>query len=331
MSMVVIKSGVADTLQDLGRFSYRHRGVNVSGAMDKYAMQISNALTGNELQEAVIEMCYPPSTFLFTKPACIALAGADFSPMLNGEPVPLHQPFLVAKDDILHFEKHKKGNWCYLSVSGGIKGDYWLGSCSTHLKIKKGGYQGRTLRKGDEIFFKTTITFHTTYKNRKILPWYANPDGENGCADLSFLYLLKGCEWETLSDESKDALLSKPFTLSPKSDRMGYTLQGPVLESSLLEEQVSSAVDFGTIQLLPGGQAIVLMADHQTTGGFPRIAHVISAHHSRLAQWKAGDPFYFKLTDIKTAEALFFQQQNHLNKLRHACLLRLQEIYSYEN
>src|SRR5207247_4615815 len=119
-------------------------------------------------------------------------------------------------------------------------------------------------------------------------------------------------EWNHLSDDSKEKFFDQPFLITTHSDRMGYHLKSKPLSTIINEEVVSSAVSFGTVQLLPDGQLIVLMADHQTTGGYPRVGHVISAHHSRLAQMKPGEQFNFRFTDQKTAEELIIKQQQHL-------------------
>ena len=137
---------------------------------------------------------------------------------------------------------------------------------------------------------------------------------------------LPGHEWNRLNDKSKDKFFEQSFLVTSHSDRMGYHLKGDLLSTITNEELISSAVSFGTVQLLPDGQLIVLMADHQTTGGYPRLAHVISAHHSRLAQMKPGDQFNFRFTDQQTAEELFIKQQQHLLQLQNACKFKLEQL-----
>ena len=130
-----------------------------------------------------------------------------------------------------------------------------------------------------------------------------------------------------MNERSQKHFLSHEFNITPNSDRMGYRLGSGYLETMVREEVVSSAVSFGTIQLLPGKQLIVLMADHQTTGGYPRVAHIISAHHSKVAQMKAGDKMNFRIADQQTAEHLLLQQHNHLTQLQNACNLKLNEFF----
>jgi antagonist of KipI len=139
------------------------------------------------------------------------------------------------------------------------------------------------------------------------------------------ILLLEGNEWNRLDKNSKELFLQQPFTIRSNSDRMGYRLQGKSLSAITTKEIISSAVSCGTVQLLPDGQLIILMADHQTTGGYPRVAHVIAAHQPKLAQLKAGDTFTFRMTDQQTAENLLIKQQQHLLQLQNACTFRLQE------
>jgi antagonist of KipI len=323
MSLKNIKAGFADSIQDIGRYGYQHLGINASGAMDKYAAQIANVLAGNPLHTAVIEIHFPASVFLFTKPAIIAISGANFSPAINGEAAPILHPIIVNKNDVLQFQQPVTGARCYLAVGGGILCDEWLNSCSTHLKIKAGGYQGRYLQKEDELFFKSNTDSTAIEKGYKVLPWKADVPSDYKDDKI---FILPGNEWNRLTEVSKKIAEDKEFTITPQSDRMGYKLSGAALTQTTYEELVSSAVSFGTIQLLPDGNLIILMADHQTTGGYPRIAHVISAHHSKLAQAAIGSTLRFQLTDQATAETLFLQQQQQLVQLQNACLLKLKEF-----
>ena len=324
MSLKIIKAGLLDTIQDNGRFGNQHLGINPAGAMDKYAMQVTNILVGNDPGEAVIEMHFPASVFMFTQPALIALAGADFSASINGEPVPNLHAIIVGKNDVLQFHKPIHGARAYLAVAGGFVIHKWMNSYSTHLKAKAGGYKGRTLQKDDELLLQKTFSFHTKQNDFIILPWQADAKWGN---DQKEIFVLPGNEWDRLTIESKENFSMTSFVITNQSDRMGYRLNNIPLPVMSNEEIISSAVSFGTVQLLPDGKLIILMADHQTTGGYPRIAHVISAHHSKLAQMKAGDKIHFRFTDQQTAEKLFVKQQQHLQQLQNACTFRLQEYF----
>ncbi len=322
--MKVIKAGILDTIQDNGRYGNQHLGINPSGAMDKYAMQVTNMLVGNKQGEAIIEMHFPAAVFMFTQPALIALGGADFSASINGEPVPNLHAIIVCKNDVLQFHKPVDGARVYLAVAGGLIADHWMNSYSTHLKAKAGGYNGRNLRKDDELLLRHPFSILIQQDDFIVLPWQADIKWADETKEL---LVLPGNEWGRLTTESKENFTMTSFVITRQSDRMGYRLNNIPMHSTTNEEVVSSAVSFGTIQLLPDGGLIVLMADHQTTGGYPRVAHVISAHHSKLAQMKAGDKIQFRFTDHQTAEELLIKQQQHLLQLQNACTFRLEQYF----
>ena len=326
MSLKIIKAGILDTVQDMGRRKYQHLGINPGGAMDKFAAQVSNILVGNDVDEAFIEMHFPAASFLFEQETIISISGADFTPTINGEAVPILHPVIVSKNSILQFNKVKSGVRCYISVKEKFNIPEWLGSYSTNLKATAGGWHGRALQKDDIITFKTKeiYTTHLSQKDFVVLPWKVDiswSQQEEG------IKVVTGNEWNWLNEESKKIFLSQSYNISNVSDRMGYRLQGEKLSTTLATELISSAVGFGTIQLLPDGQLIVLMADHQTTGGYARVAHVITADLSQLAQMRAGEKIHFSMTDHKTAEAMLIEQQQHLLQLQNACKFKLEEFF----
>jgi antagonist of KipI len=322
--MKVIKAGILDTIQDAGRYGQQQLGINPTGAMDRYSMQVANMLAGNLPGEAVIEMHFPAAVFMFTQPALIALSGADLNPSINGEPVPHLHAIAVVKNDVLQFHRPVHGARTYLAVRGGIRIEKWMNSFSTHLKAEAGGFKGRSLRKEDELVMKQTFPYLQNKPEFTILPWKADTVWEE---ENNEVLLLPGNEWDWLTTESKENFTMSSFVITQQSDRMGYRLNNIPLHSLRQEEVLSSAVSFGTIQLLPDGGLIILMADHQTTGGYPRMGHVISAHHSKLAQMKAGDKIRFCFTDQQTAEQLWIKQQQHLLQLQNACTFRLEEYF----
>ena len=328
MAITIIKPGILDTLQDLGRYGYSHLGINPGGAMDRYAAQAANLLVGNETPVAVLEMHFPAAQILFEHNALISITGADFCPMLNDEQVPRWHPVVVRKNTILHFPKLQWGARCYLAVHGGFCVPPWLNSYSTNLKAGAGGFAGRKLEKGDELPFGENHMYISGLlkegKDYEILRWqvatgamYEHPNE---------IYIIKGQEWDQLAPQSQQDMLENNFIIHPFSDRMGYQLKGVPLQRMQRNELLSSGVSFGTVQLLPGGQMIVLMSDHQTTGGYPRLAHVISAHLPKLAQLRPSDCIQFKMTDIATAENMLMAQQQELNILRRACYERLNQV-----
>ncbi|MEK7226586.1 MAG: biotin-dependent carboxyltransferase family protein [Bacteroidota bacterium] len=324
--MKIFKAGIQDTVQDMGRFGYQHLGINPGGVMDKFSAQMANMIAGNEINEAVLELHFPASVFIFQQPALIALCGADFSPSINGEKIPSGHPMLVNKNSILQFHKLIRGARTYMAIHGGLHISRWLGSYSTHLKAKTGGFKGRALLKDDEIAFEKNIAFSSILGEREfvVLPWQADANREE--RKSGEILVLPGNEWERLTESARDSFTMTSFVITNQSDRMGYRLNNLPLPVMSNDEVISSGVSFGTVQLLPDGKLIILMADHQTTGGYPRVAHVISAHHSRLAQMKSGDKIHFRLTDQQTAEELLIKEQQHLLQLQNACKFRLEEF-----
>jgi antagonist of KipI len=328
MAFSIIKPGLLDTIQDLGRHGFGNWGVGPGGAMDIYAAQVANLLVGNDKQEAVIEIHFPGPQILFEQNTLIAITGADFSPTINDEVIPCWQPVVVRKNTVLHFPSLVQGGRCYLSVHGGYCLKKWLNSFSTHLKATAGGWDGLALKKGDELpFNENTIYFAGLLKeesNFETLPWRVNTD--NIYQHPHEIGFIPGHEWAFLSAAAKNSFLENNFLIHPSSDRMGYQLKGAplILERSL--ELVSSAVSFGTVQLLPSGQLIVLMADHQTTGGYPRIAHVVSAHLPKLAQLRPCDTIQFKLMDLEAAEQMLVSRQKELHILERSCMDHLNEM-----
>lgn len=313
-----------DTIQDAGRFGYQQTGINPTGVMDKHAATIANILVGNDPGEAVIEIHFPAPSIFFDQPAMIAFGGADFDANINGKPIPVEQPVIVNKNTTIQFNSLKKKSRCYLAVRGGMQIPEWLNSYSTNLKAEAGGFSGRKLLKDDIINLKTKPGNYklTDPEDFKILPWKANDDFRID-STLEFM-VVKGSEWDWLDKASQEKFLKNPFFISPNSDRMGYRLASEPLHPAINTELVSSAVSFGTIQLLPDGQLIILMADHQTTGGYPRLGNVISVHLPLLAQMKVGDKIYFNFTDHHTAEDLILKRHQHLMQLEIACKLRLE-------
>jgi len=329
MAFSIIKPGLLDTIQDLGRHGFGNMGVNPGGAMDGYAAQVANLLVGNDKHEAVIEIHFPGPQILFEQNTLIAITGADFSPTINDETIPRWQPVVVRKNTVLHFPSLVQGGRCYLSVHGGYCLKKWLNSYSTNLKAAAGGWDGLALKKGDELpFNENTIYFAGLLKksesNFETLPWRVNTDKIYQFPhEIGFI---PGHEWESLAGFSKQAFLENNFMIHPSSDRMGYQLKGAPLTLARPVELVSSAVSFGTVQLLPNGQLIVLMADHQTTGGYPRIAHVVSAHLPKLAQLRPSDTVQFKLMDLDLAERMLVTREKELHILQRSCLDHLNEM-----
>lgn len=311
MSILINKSGVLTTVQDLGRNGFRGFGINPNGAMDKAAARLINVLLGNDERETVLETHFPAAQIAFEAAAIIALGGADFGAMLDDESIENWRPFFAKKGSILKFNKKTSGNRAYLTVKGGFKIEEWLGSRSTNLIADIGGFEGRKLQAGDRLFLNSKSEIQPAKFPCKIssalIPSYRS---------LPTVRVTAGAEFERLTGLSERNFLKQNFTVSLNSDRMGFRLAGEPLYLIDDLELVSSAVDFGTIQLLPDGQMIILMADAQTSGGYPRLAHIVSKDLPIVAQLGAGDAFNFELISLAEAEDLTIQFERDLNRLK---------------
>ncbi|HVE55558.1 MAG TPA: biotin-dependent carboxyltransferase family protein [Pyrinomonadaceae bacterium] len=313
MSILIKKAGILTTVQDLGRNNFRRFGINQNGAMDKIAVRLINSLLGNDENEAVLEMHFPAPEILFEEPAVFALGGADLSAKLNGEPAGSWRICFAEQGSTLKFEQKEFGNRAYLAIKGGFRIKKWLGSASTNLKAKIGGFEGRKLQINDRISFNQIPEPKSKIPNRKVsnslIPFYSK---------FPTVRVIVGAEFELLTPNSREILLNENFTITQNSDRMGFRLQGEPLFLRTRKELVSSAVNFGTIQLLPDGQMIVLMADHQTSGGYPRLANLISTDLPLLAQLGTNDKAAFHLISIGEAENVAVDFEKNLNLLKIA-------------
>lgn len=322
MSIRVIKAGMLDSFQDGGRYGYQHWGINPGGAMDLVALQVANTLVGNVPMETALEMHFPAPELLFEHAALIAISGADFTAIANDVTIALNKPFVVAAGTIVRFSRREKGARVYLAVAGGFQLGRWLGSSGTNLKVHAGG-MGRRLQKDDRILTEETDQFAKTQSGP--LPWQAS---------ISDLYppgparFIAGAEYDWLGATGKEALGHEVFRIEAGSDRMGYRLRGRPIAAEVRAEMISTAVTSGTMQLLPDGQLIVLMADHQTTGGYPRAGHVITADQPLLAQLGPGESVRFNCVNFETAVDALNAQQRNLQQLQNACTFRLKQYFS---
>jgi antagonist of KipI len=323
MSIKIIKPGVLTSLQDGGRHGHRSMGIGSSGAMDIFAMKLANYLCGNDEQHAVIEINFPAPVILFQQDAVISLTGAHLAATINEKAIPVWTTLFVKKDAVLKFRQSLSGAKAYLAVHGGWQAQQWMNSYSTHLKLEVGGHCGRALQKDDVINFAAA---QISFTENKILAWHISQNELNKIyAPENIIRCIKSAEYDWLDEESKQNFEQNNFIISNQSDRMGYRLTGNSLLSQQPAALISSAVDAGIVQLLPDGNCIVLMADHQTTGGYPRIASVIKANLPKLAQLSAGKKMFFKMVSIKEAEDALISMQEKLAEIQSACRFHLEK------
>lgn len=310
MAVTINRSGILDTVQDLGRYGYRALGINPGGVMDRSAVRIINVLLGNEENSAVLEMHFPAAILIFETETLFAVGGADLGAELDGSPVPNWRVTKAPTGAELRFRKKSLGNRTYLAIRGGFEIKPWLGSASTNLFANAGGFHGRALRAGDVVNSGASDAPVGSYPA-------AGPGIIPGYRSSPTLRVTAAPESDLLTAQSANALFTSEFNIGSGSNRMGFRLEGPRLKLLAETELVSSAVNFGTVQLLPDGNPVVLMADAQTAGGYPRIANVIAADLPVAAQLGPGDTVRF--TEISPEEAVAASRRFE----RDLCFLRM--------
>lgn len=304
MSIHVIKPGALSTLQDLGRLGYQRFGVSVNGAMDERSHRMANFLVGNPGAWPTLEITLTGPTLRFDVDVTIAISGADISPMLDGLPVDTGEAVLAERGSVLSFGERVYGARAYLAVRGGFAADTVLGSQSTNFRAGFGGFHGRALQKGDTLALAAPSVWphdDEPLQAPRLAPavWRA--------AD-SPIRVLEGREWERFTTTSHKHLLNEAYTVAAQSDRMGYRLSGAVLERAVTGDMWSETMPFGAVQVPPDGQPIILMTDRGTSGGYPRIANVVSVDLPRLAQKVPGDAIRFEMTTLEHAHQLYCNQ-----------------------
>ena len=306
MSVEVIKPGLLTTLQDAGRTGYASVGIHPTGAMDREALFLANALVGNADNTAAIEMHFPAAVFRFHQDALIAITGADWEPRINDEPISINQTTMIKAGSVFTCRRPNKGARSYLAIAGGFDIPIWLGSYSTDLSASAGGWMGRQLCTGDLIPFNKNISLRIS----KVEPFQKAPITLSE-SHSSTITLIPGPEFNWLGEDRYGQLLEQEFVVSPNSNRMGIRLKCNKPLTGKKETMISSAVLFGTVQLLPNGELIILMADHPTTGGYPRIAHLPYFEWSALAQKSTGDKIRFSLNE--SFEDVFHQNRKYFD------------------
>ncbi|MDT8862687.1 biotin-dependent carboxyltransferase family protein [Alkalihalobacillus sp. MEB130] len=320
MALKVLKPGLLTTIQDLGRTGFQKHGVIMSGAMDPLALRIANLLVGNAEDEAALEMTLAGSSLRFEKDALIAIAGGNLSSTIDNQSIPIHRPIFVKKNSILSFGPAKTGCRCYVAISGGLVVSDVMGSKSTYLRAKLGGFEGRALDVGDVIEFKQNQEWdmweesQNKYRSCIVSRWGLNSTlVQNKRKEIR---IIPGPHYQQFTKESQDQLFHSSFKVTPQSDRMGYRLSGPSLRVINKVELLSEGVTFGTIQVPPDGNPIILLADRQTIGGYPKIGQVIEVDIPAVAQLKPGEKISFSCVSIEEAEKLLIRRETELNELK---------------
>ena len=278
----VVKAGIQTTIQSSPRTGLRHFGIPWAGAADGLSMALANRLCGNPWDAPVLEVTFGGVTFTFVEDCTFAVAGAMAPLLLDGRPVEAHRTHSAHRGQSLEIGVSKVGLRIYLAVAGGLAGQDLFGSVSTFIPASFGGYEGRPLQDGDQLELLTPgPTGAGLQTPSELIPHYH---------DTHVLRVCPSAEFSALTHESRKQLFERPFFAARQLDRMGIRLEGNPLQLRHGDEQVpSAAVHPGVIQCPAGGTPILLGADAQTTGGYPRILSVIGADLHRLGQIRPGD------------------------------------------
>lgn len=333
MNIEVIKPGLLSTLQDSGRHGFQHLGVLANGAMDVVAHRIGNLLVGNGPDCATLELTLQGPHLRFRGDALIAITGADMDAAVDGLRLPLWRPISVRAGRELRFGFASAGCRAYLAVQGGFAAPLFLGSRSTYLRGALGGHQGRALVRGDTLTIDdypvpaNPRLIETGQGNKESACWPTWGVSSHQLARLSrpgVIRVLSAGQTERFSSKARSALLTQPFKLSSQADRMGYRLEGALIDPPARFEALSQAVAFGSIQVPPDGKPIVLMADRQPTGGYPCIAVVVTIDLPQLAQMRPGDGMRFALVEVNEAQQLLLARERLLAMMASSFAARVE-------
>jgi antagonist of KipI len=316
MSILVKSPGLLTTIQDLGRFGFQNQGVTRSGAMDAPALRIANLLVDNPEGAPALEMVMQGAEIFFEQNHLIAITGSDFAPEIDHESVPLWRPVTIKAGSTLKFKGSRSGRYCYLAINSGFDIPKVLNSYSTFLRAGIGGHEGRALKSGDRLICKESQ--NSPLKSFEYPNWVIDVPFLNYLLESPIIRVLEGPEADLIY---MDAIYQNELKVSQLSDRMGYRLE---IEPALIHEEeiISSAVSFGTIQLPPNGQPLALMADSQTTGGYPRIAQIITADLPKMAQVMPGKKIILQKVTLEEAQELFLQQERNIALIKEALIMK---------
>lgn len=318
----VLRAGLLTTVQDRGRRGLREYGVATGGVMDAAAHRIANLLIGNADNDATLECTLIGPELEFGADTLISVCGGDLGAMLDGRPLDLWCAAIARAGSVLSFSGRRSGCRAYIAMAGGIDVPQVLGSRSTDLMACFGGMGGRALRVGDEILTHPPGRLSRQMEQRIAgEPRMARSAGRSirpRIDDELVVRIVSGPEHDRFSGASRAVLTAGVFEVTAHSNRMGLRLRGPSLFLAGLYDLFSSPVAPGTIQVPPSGEPIVLMADHQTIGGYPRIASVITTDLPLLAQAAPGQRMRFRAVDVSDAQALLAQRERDLSMFAEA-------------
>ena len=323
--MIITRAGFLTSVQDLGRSGYREFGVSSGGALDSFALRVANLLVGNDENAAGLEITLGGLRLRFDEEQIVAWCGGEVDVHLGSMALPAGHAALLRAGEELKFGRPQIGCRCWLAVSGGIDVPLVLGSRSTDLRAQFGGFEGRTLRDGDELvlgksrrspaFAKATADKQTA-ATKSISSWTAQHDWVSPAKRNPILRFVRGCDWDRFNTSMLQRFTSETFAVSLDSDRMGVRFDSPELKRQDNVDLTSEAVAPGTIQIPPSGKPILLLGDCQTIGGYPKIAHVITVDLGIAAQLRAGDQVRLSEVSLVDAHRLLLEREQQLELFR---------------
>ena len=305
----ILKPGLLTTVQDLGRYGHQASGVPVAGPMDTFSHRLANQLAGNSIDAATLEVTLIGPDLIVEADTTMAIAGGQFEVTCDDRPLASGTSFSVTRGQRVKFGRLVEGARAYLAVAGGIQTPPVLGSRATHLVSHMGGFNGRALRAGDRV---PIVNAAPTRRQRKSAGLTLPTKGR------ALLRVMAGPQDRWFQADALRAIASVSFRISPQSNRMGYRLQGPPLVRAREDELISEPVGIGAIQVPAAGEPILLMADRQTAGGYPKIGYVISADLPIAGQLAPGDFIEFHVCTHQEAVAALISRERQL--LRYADL-----------
>ena len=311
MSITVLNPGVLTTVQDKGRVGYQQFGVPAAGAVDPRSVAVANIILGNPEDEAVLECTMMGPQLRFDAANCIAITGGDLQPTLDGQPIKSYAAIPVAAGQTLRFKGPKTGCRAYIAFAGGLDVPLVMGSRSTYMKGKIGGVEGRKLQKGDVIGFRAPKAELNGMRHRFISPEFVP-------FPVYTLRVVMGPQDDAFTQAGIETFLGETYTVTPEFDRMGCRLEGAQIAHINTGDIISDGISFGAIQVPSSGKPIIMLADRQTTGGYTKIANVITVDFRILAQLKAGDKVRFEKVSVQQAQSLLLSYRKALLTLRSA-------------
>lgn len=318
MGIRIVRPGQFTSIQDAGRYGYQRYSFGVCGIMDHTAYRLANLILANPKEQAVLEFSLVGPKLIVTEKIWFTVTGGDFPILLNEVEVPSYTAIEMKPGDTLDIKGVREGNYGYLAFSRGFDIKPFMGSCSTNVKSNIGGLKGRILRAGDQLSFcndpaKAAGTCsQDDFKGRTIRPRDRSllRDRED-----HLLRVILGPQKEAFTEKGLADFLGSEYILSQHIDRMGYRMAGPAVEHKAGADILSDGTVFGVVQIPADGQPIVLMADRQTTGGYTKIAAVITADLPQLVQGKPGTAYRFQAVSVKEAQALLLEMEKNFQSL----------------